>query len=176
MKKLFAVLLALGLLFSVALAEIATESVNWADLEDVAAQLEGDMVVFQDSPYAMWMPADMTAAEVSEEDSAQGVTINLVREDGSYIKIGRLDATQLPMDALIGNLSEQENVSELTKVTVNGFEGITYNITEDGLQKGCAILFLDESIAIGFEGSNIDNDEYKTAYAVLLGSFQAAAE
>ena len=75
MKKLFAAMIALCLLLcSAAFAEEAVQ-VNWSDTFEgaiAAANIAGDFVTFDEIAVKFWIPAELKAVELTDEDKANG--------------------------------------------------------------------------------------------------------
>ena len=87
MKKLFALLLSLMMLFTFAAAEEAEMNVYLLSPDEIAALgVEGDYMLLEEYGLVLFVPADFIAFEVSEEAAAtQGTLAIMGREDGSAI-------------------------------------------------------------------------------------------
>ena len=92
MKKIVALLMALCLLGSFALAE--SVELNWADVEGAVADagIEGNFAAISDIGVKMFIPTVFQDVELSDEDVAEGYLCVLSTEDESatvYLPAGR---------------------------------------------------------------------------------------
>lgn len=131
MKKLFAAILALCMLFSVALAE--TVSLNWADFLPVleAGNVEGDFVTFDEVAVKMWLPSGLNAVELTDEDREQGYIAYFTSDDESAtVSVVYVDVNGMSLEDYTAHLTEY-GATEIEAGTVNGLDCVSYKNTEN---------------------------------------------
>ncbi len=69
MKKLFALMLALCLMGSVAMADA---NLTWDAVAETAEQVDGGFQTFDEIAVKIWMPAVLQAVELTDEDKEAG--------------------------------------------------------------------------------------------------------
>ena len=129
MKKLFALLLALVLVFPVftAVAETATGS----DVVEVPAVENGTVVPFADHNVQITLPSDWNVLEVTEDQAATGIFFNCANPEGTrsftiaYSEFETATDIQTVAEALA---STYENVQLLT---INDIPVVSYVMSEN---------------------------------------------
>lgn len=134
MKKLYAVLLALCLLCSFALAE-SPVTVNWADTFEpaiAAANVEGEFQTLSEVAVKFWLPAGLNAAELSDEDRAAGYIAYYTDENNeAAVAVMYLNAEGTSVEDYAAMLKETDGVSEVELCVVNGLPAVSYKMTEN---------------------------------------------
>ena len=137
MKKLFIIMLAVLLLaFSAAYAQ-ETETVQEINWEDIApaveeAGLEGEFYNVADLGIAMWIPAQFTEAELTDEDIENGYLAYLTTEDAeAAVAVVAVDVEGTSLQDWMALLSEEESITEVEYGLINGIEAVTYNMPEN---------------------------------------------
>ena len=125
MKKLFALMLALCLMCSVAMAETATE-INWADVEAAAAEINGVFIPI-DLGLQVWAPADyLIMTDLSEEYTNLGITTLIANEDLSgAIALQYVEANGASVEECVANIPGAEDAEP---VVINGLECINFDM------------------------------------------------
>ena len=114
MKKLFAVMLVICLLLgSAALAETIPE-VNWEDYFAAAvAGIPGDFVTFDEIAVKIWLPAQLQAVELTEEDRAEGYIGYYTEDtDNATVAIVYVDTDGKTIEEYASLLEQTEGVTE----------------------------------------------------------------
>ena len=140
MKKLFALMLALCLLCSVAMAEDAVEA-NWADVEAAAANYGGDFVAIEEMSLKIWLPNGYSAYDPDEESAGKGIFRVYAPEDGSgAVALQYVEANGADVATAVNAI---EGASDAKPMVVNGLSCINFDMKDDdatcvafGTQKG----------------------------------------
>ena len=100
MKKLFALVLMLCMLCTVAVAENASE-MNWTDVEPTLTEqgLTGDFAVLDQLGLKVWLPEGLNAVEVSEADAAAGrLALFTDAENTAYLAVDAVNIEGMTID------------------------------------------------------------------------------
>lgn len=173
MKKLFAVLLALCLLGSVAMAETAVKELKWADVEAKAAELGGGFAEFESIGYKMYIPAGFETVEVPEDAKNAGVAVILSNGTLTFsIALNSIEG--MSGEDYLAAL-QQAGATEIELGLINGVEAISYELTpENGIKTGnVAISTSDNTVVITFTFAPIDNAEMQAELPIIISSIQA---
>ena len=169
MKKFFAILMALCLFCSVALAE----EINWADVEASVAEagIEGDFVSVSDLGVKMFVPSVFQEVELSEEDVANGYICYLTTEDQSgNVGVFYNDTEGLSLEELAAGLSEA-GATDVELATLNGIPVVTYTQSEsDSVNVG---MMTDAGNAVVFSFSPSSDEGFQSIAAIMTASIQA---
>ncbi len=145
MKKLFAVLMALCLMGSAALAETVTE-INWNDVFGPAVeagQVAGDFVTFDEIAVKIWLPEGLNATELTEEDRAKGFIGYFTDEKASAtVAVQYVDVSGETLEDYFAELKNMDDVSEPEMVLVNGIPAVNYELPA---QDSTTIAFATEA-------------------------------
>ena len=133
MKKLFALMMALCLLLGTATAE--TVVVNWEDYFGPAIEetgIEGEFVTFDEIAVKIWLPSQLQAAELTDEDRAEGY-IGYFSEDSdnATVAIVYVDTDGMTIEEYAAQLQEIEGVSDIELAIVNGLPCVNYQVKEN---------------------------------------------
>ena len=173
MKKLFALVLSLCLLCSIAMAETAAKELNWADVEAKAAELGGDFAEFESVGYKMYIPAGFQAVEVPEEAQAAGVAAIVSNGTLTFsITVNSLEG--MTGEAYIATLQEN-GATDIEPGLINGIEAISYEYTaENGIKTAnVAIATADNITLITFTFAPIDDAQLQEELPVIVASIQS---
>ena len=133
MKKLFALMLALCLLGLVALAD----ALVWAgDVEAAAAQFEGEFKTFDEIAVKIWIPSELTAIELNDEDREEGYIGYFTSEDGEKaVAVQYVDMEGMSLEEFEANLRASEDIdqSSIEAGTVNGLTCLSYKNEDNGV-------------------------------------------
>ena len=182
MKKLFAVLLALCMLFSVALAEAAEEApavieLNWADVEEAAAQIEGRFVAIGDLGVMIYVPNAFSELEVPQEYQDAGVIAVLSTEDGAAaISIAYRSLGEMTSDEFFTQLQES-GAENFELAMINGEEALSYDVTYQGVKTSNVVFANEEDMTIlTFSFAPMDDEGFAAVAALMVPSIQPAVE
>ena len=128
MKKFLALVMMLCLLCCTAMAEEMT----WADIEPQLGDmgLTGDFVVLDQLGLKIWLPSQLTAAAVSEEDAANGRLAAYAADDQSaYFIVDAVNMGEMTIDQLLANVSASESVANAQVMNTNGLTVVSYQNT-----------------------------------------------
>ena len=88
MKTLIAVMLSMCLLMGCAFAETALTEISWSDFETMAAEIEGEFRLVADTGLKMYIPADMSEREMTQETIDKGFLLVMGNEDDTFFLAG----------------------------------------------------------------------------------------
>ncbi len=172
MKKLFALILALGLLFSFAMAEeeVAAE-LSWDNVsEETKAAGAFQKVAFQDPAVTLiyWVPANMAAQDVSAL-ADQGVVAAFTTEDEEYaITVSALNVTSLEEYATGLGIAESAKL-----VMVNGLQTIAAEVEDQDIDM--LIVPVTETLILVYSFTPLNGDEgWDAVKAAIVSSIQLA--
>jgi hypothetical protein len=170
MKKLFALALALCLLCGC--TALADNEITW---DQVSPQLEaagvtGDFVTFDEIAVKVFIPTGAKAAELSDEDKANGYIGYFTDESGDAIAVQYVNVDGMSLEDYKASLEGTEGVTELEAGTVNGLPCLSYEYNTNMVcsfttQKGYIL-----EVAVG----PLPDDNAKLAASFILASIQAA--
>ena len=134
MKKLFAAMIALCLLLcSAALAEEAVQ-VNWSDYFEgaiAASNVAGGFVTFDEIAVKFWIPEELKAVELTDEDRANGY-IGYFADDNNEAKlaVAYVDTNGMTLEKYTEALKGIDGVTEIEMAVVNGIPAVNYQVPE----------------------------------------------
>ena len=175
MKKLSALLLALCLLFSIALAENVVE-LNWESLSAVADDIGGQWITIDDLGLAMWMSNGFEVVnEIPAEYADKKVTNMFVYKDEEtgettgtiifeYVEVDSADVMEY--------VNAIEGASDAEAMIVNGLPCVNYDLKDEDAT----------CIAFGTEKGNLfvisflpaSDEMFATEAMVMTASIQTA--
>ena len=169
MKKLFALILALCLMCSVALAENAV-SVSWEDFAPVleASGITGDFYTFDAISVAIFIPTGMVPAEVPDESYIGYFTA----EDGSgeAIAVMYVNVEGMDLETYAAAL-EGVGATSIEMGYVNGLPCVSYEMPENGTLN---VAFTTEAgYILEVVCGPLTTDEEKLGASVILASIQS---
>ena len=132
MKKILAILMALCMFCGVAMAEAAIE-LNWADVEPIieASSVAGDFVTFDEIAVKIWIPSDLQAVELTDEDRQNGfIGYFADAEKTASLSVVYVDVSGMSIEDYTAQLNEMEGVAEIEAGTVNGLPCVSYTMPE----------------------------------------------
>ena len=170
MKKLFALLLALCLMWSVACAEEST--VNWEDVQAVieSSGLEGDFWNLEDLGLDIWLPNDLQEVEVSEEDAAAGrLALFMPADQSAYLAVDVANVGGMTLDQFFANAQASE-AEEVEMIHMNGLDAVVYK--DAGNDLWSATLVDTNSNLINFIMGPASEEGSKDVFAIIISSLQ----
>ena len=168
MKKLFALLLTLCLLGSVA---FATE-LNWSDAEEAASQIDGEFQNIDAVNAKIWIPAVLKAVELNADDEEQGIVAYFMTEDQeAAVSVCYVNVDGMTLEEYEAELKEDEDVSEIEAGTVNGLPALSYMIKE---RDTAAIAFTTEQgYVLEVACAPMSDEGFAATAALIISSIQS---
>lgn len=181
MKKFIALFTALILCLSMASAAFAADvdivTVDWADYEADAAEMDPDgqfaiMFTLDEGKQAciMWIPSVFVAAELSDEDFEDGMLAYLTTEDESaYVTVFQVDLEGITLDEYVAS-AEEEGYTDIKVVEINGIYCL-HMVDEEN--DAAVIMFVtDAGIAAEFAFSPISDEGFAVVAEAMAASMQ----
>lgn len=172
MRKTFAALLAICLLFSflIAFAEESAEpdwaNLTWEAAQEQAAAIEGETVSIPDTPYFIFLPADFEDRGVTEGQIQAGLLLDRSCEALNMT----LKCQRMPLDAatFVLTYSNQEALAAGDTGTINGRDAYRLIFTDnpDGLQIH-VLVQTDEGYTLQFIFDGVREDSEPLLYVIL---------
>ena len=173
MKKMIAMLalLCVALLPFAAMAETATATITWeeagAPLVE-ASGLEGDFYALEELGLAIWLPAGLSAVELSEEDVADGYLYVLTDdEETCLITVDAVNVEGMTLDGVL-EAAVAEGMFEPEIVIINGLSAVSYK--DEANNAGCIVLVDPNCNVITFSLMPIESEEAELAFALIMSS------
>ena len=168
MKKLFALMLALCLLGSFALAD---NEITW---EQVAPMLEagnvtGEFVSFDEIAVKIFIPTGLNAVELTDADKEEGYIGYFSAEDGEAVAVMYVDMDGMDLDTYAEQVTANGG-TELEKGTVNGLPCISYEINGNMCCSFTTQLGYILEVTVG----PLADETAKLGASAILASIQAA--
>ena len=179
MKKLFALVLALCLLCSLAMAETETETtvatISWSDYEDKAVEIGGKLQGFSEFgiDYMMFVPDGFDFVEVPA-DAAEAGVLAILSNGTLTFSVSKYSVEGMSRDEFIESLN-QAKAFQIDVGIINDIECFTYNLTTpDGIMTAnVAFPTADAKEMITFTLAPADNEEMLDVLQVAAYSIQA---
>lgn len=173
MKKLFAIVMVLCLMLSVALAEEAP-ALNWSDFESAleAGGVAGEFYTFDEIAVKIWIPEGLNAVELSDEDKEAGYIGYFAPDDGSAaVAVMYVDVQGMSLEEYAEKLPEY-GATEIEVGTVNGLPCISYNLPE---QDSVSVTFATEAgYVLEVTCSPASEENAELVWGAVVSSIQAA--
>ena len=166
MKKLFALMLALCLLGSVAMAG----ELVWAgDAEEAASQIEGEFHTIKEGSLKVWIPAVLQESELTEEDKEEGIIANFETADGEAgVFVQYYDLEGMSLDEYAEDRKEND-AEEIEAGTVNGLPCLAYKLDDSAVMA----FALENGYVLEFVCGPMDDEGFASVAALILSSIQA---
>ena len=169
MKKLFALLLALCLLGSVAMADELT----WDAVAETAAQIDGDFQTFDEIAVKIWMPAVLKAVELTDEDREAGYIGYFMTDDQSAaVAVMYVDMNGMTLEEYEAELQNAEGVSDIEAGSINGLATLSYAIKEK--DAGVLAFTTQKGYILEVTCSPISDEGFVSLAGIIYSSIQAA--
>ena len=168
MKKLFALALALCLLFACATAH-AEKEFKWTDVESAAAAYPGDFLAIEETGMVFYVPETFEEADLTEEEEEAGMLLllsNGTNEVGVY--------TVSLEGKSVEDYLKEINAQDPENIVVNGFDAVNYDETEDDGGKSSSVLYELEGgkEAVIFTYTHMENEAFQPVAAIMMASVQ----
>ena len=173
MKKLFAVMMALCLMLTAAAFAEGTDTVtiNWADHEAEAANIQGVFGNISTSGLKMFVPDEFENQEISEETLNSGIILVLKsnKEEKAVVNAQVMNGDIATVKATL----EQQGAT-VRNATINGIPGITFTAGSNGVVAACFGFSTTAGATLIFTFANADQEPYTNLYKVMASSIQLA--
>lgn len=171
MKKLFALLMALCLLGTCALAE--PTKINWSDLEAQVAEsgIDGDFYSVSDIGVKMFIPTFLQNMELTEDDVNQGYICFLANEDQSAlvaVMYANFEGKSLEDYAAV---LPEVGATEIEMIVVNGIPAVSYEVPGNDTLN--VAMGTDQGYIIEFVFKPASDEGFKSIAAIMSASIQA---
>ena len=174
MKKILAVVMALCLMMTVALAE-ETATLNWEDFEPAleAGGVTGQFYTFDEISIKMWLPDGINATELTDEDKANGYIGYFMPDDQSgAVAVMYVDVQGMTLEQYAEYLGTLDGVTEIEQGTVNGLPCVSYKMPE---QDSVSITFTTEAgYALEVTCTPVSVENAELVWGAVVSSIQAA--
>ena len=167
MKKLFALMLALCLLCSFALAEEEIPTLSWADVDDQVKEAGSfQKIEFPDvATLLYWVPGNMDAFDANQIPEDVPPVAAFATADGNYIlRVYALNITSLE-DYL--NLLQGQGTANFKNVTVNGIDCVGCENEANNFDILIVPITETQVLAYVFTPLNGDDDWDATKVAIV---------
>ena len=173
MKKLFAVMMALCLMLTAAAFAEGTDTVtiNWADHEAEAANIQGVFGNISTTGLKMFVPDEFENQEISEETLNSGIILVLKsnKEEKAVVNAQVMNGDIATVKATL----EQQGAT-VRNATINGIPGITFTAGSNGVVAACFGFATSVGMTLIFTFANADQEPYTSLYKVMASSIQLA--
>jgi hypothetical protein len=170
MKKLFALILALGLLCSLAWAEDAPPELNWNDLDTEKLLANGgfQFISIQDPELTLiyWIPSNLAPLDVSTIESETPPDAAFESEDQKY-SVSVFARRVKSLEDYLTALGVKDKAHLLM---VNGLQVISAEVPDDDLD--LAVVPVDSTTLITFVFSPLNEDGWDEVKASIVASIQ----
>lgn len=169
MKKMIAVLALLCVVVLPFSAMAETPAITWDEVGAAAVEayeLAGDFVALEELGLAVWVPADLDFAEVSEEDAAAG-RLYLLTDGTCALIVDAVHVDGMTLDQALEN-AKASGMFEPEIVNVNGLSALSYK--NEAINAGCVVLVDTNSNMIIFSFTPIEGDVAEIAFTVIMSS------
>lgn len=173
MKKLFAVMMALCLMLTAAAFAEGTDTVtiNWADHEAEAANIQGVFGNISTTGLKMFVPDEFENQEISEETLNSGIILVLKsnKEEKAVVNAQVMNGDIATVKATL----EQQGAT-VRNAMINGIPGITFTAGSNGVVAACFGFATSAGMTLIFTFANADQEPYTSLYKVMASSIQLA--
>ncbi len=131
----------------------------------------GRFVQFDGVDCQMWIPNLMQPEELTEEDIQKGYIGYYTTEDKeSVAAIMYIDTGGMTLEDYKAFLADDDEVSGITDITVNGLPGVMYDMT--GKDATCVSFTTDSGYVLEFTFAPMSNDGYSAITTCMIASIQ----
>ena len=166
MKKLFALILALCLLGSVAMAD----ELVWAgQAEEAASQMEGEFHTIKEGSIKIWIPAALNEIELTDEDAEAGYIAYFEAEDGEAgIAVQYFDMEGMSLEEYAEDRKDNE-AEDIEIGIVNGLPCLGYKYEDSAVMA----FALENGYILEVVAEPISDDNFQSVAALIFCSIQA---
>ena len=184
MKKRTAMIMALvmtastmfaGTAFAEAEAEEAAAEVvelSWDMVADKAAEVEGDFVTFDEIAVKIWVPAEMQAVELTEEDVENGYIGYFSNEEkGWNMAVVYANVEGMSIEEYTAELEGMDDVTEIEAGVVNGLPCVSYMMPEN--ESANVAFATEQGYILEVTLAPTSDEEFGTYASLITCSIQA---
>ena len=165
MKKLFALMLALCLMGSVAMADA---NLTWDAVKETAEQVDGGFQTFDEIAVKIWMPAVLQAVELTDEDKEAGyIGYYATADESAAVGVMYVDVEGMTLDGVL-EAAAAEGMAEPEIVNINGIDAVSYK--DEANNAGCIVLVDTNCNMIIFSFTPIEGEAAELAFGVIMSS------
>ncbi len=174
MKKLFALMLALCLLCSCAMAEEETAVLNWSDVVNEQIEASGtfqQLSIPDIGTLIYWVPSNMAAVDVSQIQAEVPPVAVFASADENYT----LTVYALTITGIEDYLTELQGkgASGFKNITVNGIDTVACESEEENMD--ILVIPVTETMVLVYFFTPLNgDDEWDEVKGVILSSIQVA--
>ena len=173
MKKFVVLLMALCLLGTCALAEVA--EVNWADVQPVVEEsgVEGEFYTLNACEVMLWVPTVFQPIDVPEDAEVKDIVACFTNEAGDAgINVVYTNVNGATIEEYAAALSE-EGAENIEVEIINGLKAVEYTLSENDTLN---IAFVsDTGYLLEFTMTPISEEGAIETWAMVAASIQPAA-
>ncbi len=174
MKKFYAIIVALCLMMTVALAE-EVPALNWEDFEPAleAGGVSGQFYTFDEIDIKIWIPDGINPTELTEEDTENGYIGYFMPDDESAaVAIMYVDVDGMTLEEYADYLTSEVGAAEVEAGMVNGFPCVSYRLPE---QDSVSVMFTTEAgYALEVTCAPLSEENADLVWGAVISSIQAA--
>ena len=173
MKKLFALMLALCLMFSVAMAETAVE-MNWQDVAGAAEEVGGQWFSI-DLGLAVWAPNDFFIVnEIPEDYTSKGIygMFAALDDDGNLtgaITLQYVEANGASVEECVANI---DGAADAKPMVINGYPCVNFDLPE--MDATCVAYGTEQGNLFVVSFLPISNTDFAAKATIMVASIQSA--
>ena len=175
MKKFLAVVMALCLMMTCALAE-EVPALNWEDFAPIleAGGVTGQFYTFDEIAVAIWMPEGLNPVELTEDDVGNGFIGYFAPEDQSAaVSIVYVDVNGMTLEEYGEYLANEAGATEIEVGTVNGLPCVSYKLPE---QDSVSVTFTTEAgYALEVTCAPLSEENAELVWGAVVASIQPTA-
>ena len=186
MKRTFAILMALMMLFSVSAYAESTEATDAATapeasalpqitFDETAAPYQGSWVTFNDAGFEVYLPSDWVQKEVTDEMQAAGTLYAGTSADGAYaMTLSYAESGNVTTNDDLAAQLAAAGYQNVTALNINGIDVVGYDIDAQDVS-GMAFLDSNGGMYV-FSFTPASNETFKTIGQTIISSLSPVAE
>ncbi len=153
-------------------AEAAVTEVNWSDVEEQVAEVEADFVTFDEIALKMWVPTAFESVELTDEDREQGyIGYYQTADESAACGVVYMDVDGLSLEDYAAMLAEDEEVSGIAPMIVNGIECLNYDLKD---RDATVLAYATEAgCIIEFSFRPVSDENFAATAMFMMSSIQA---
>ncbi len=166
MKKFLALLVAMLLLTSFAVAESTTITFDEASI----ANIEGEWVGYEGIDVDFFMPKTLAETELTDEQIDAGIiAIFTTADQSAAVAMNANPANGATIATAFENLKAQEGMAEVALATINGLDAITYTVPAADV---AGVVVIVNEVVITFTFGPMSNADFVPTAGIILSSIK----
>lgn len=177
LKKALGLVLAACMIFG-SVSVMAEEDVMELSWENVTSQegaedmiAQGEFVTFDEVACKIWVPSVMKPVELTEEDVEDGYIGYFSTDEGDGIAAVMYVDAGLSLEEYKDALAEEDDVTNITDVIVNGLAGIGYDLDDN--DSSCISFVTDGGYILEFTFYPVSDEDFAATAMCMIASIQA---